>query len=168
MMLIGIDPHKSTSTATAVAPDTNTLAEYERMLDWASQWSQRRWAVENAEGMGRHVASWLLAHDEHVVDVPPRSTARVRQLSRGSGRKNDRIDAAAAAGVAALQGDAYPLHPEGSTDALALLDERRTNISQARVRAANQLHTLLRALLAGSAPRELSAAKAEKLLVGLC
>lgn len=162
MMLIGIDPHKRTYTATAVAPETNrdvasvrigaTLAEYQRMLGWAAQWPQRRWAVENAEGMGRHVASWLLARGEHVVDVPPRATARVRQLSRGAGRKNDRIDAAAAACVAALQGEAYPLHPEGPTDALALLDERRTNISQARVRAANQLHTLLRALLAGGAP----------------
>ncbi|MDV6014397.1 IS110 family transposase [Haloechinothrix sp. LS1_15] len=174
MMLIGIDPHKHTHTATTVAPDTNqdvasmrfgaSLSEYERMLDWAAQWPQRRWAVENADGMGRHVSSWLLARGEQVVDAPPRATARVRQLSRGAGRKNDRIDAAAAACVAALQGEAYPLHPEGPTDALALLDERRTNISQARVRAANQLHALLRALLPGGAPRELSAAKAEQLL----
>lgn len=83
--------------ATAVAPDTNrdvvslrigaTRAEYERMLNWASQWSQRRWAVENAEGMGRYVASGLLAHDEQLVDVPPRSTARVRQLSAGPTEK---------------------------------------------------------------------------------
>src|SRR5699024_2867545 len=117
--------------------------------------------------MGRHIASWLLARGEEVVDVPPRCTARVRQLSRGSGRKNDRIDAAAAACVAALQGDAYPLQPEGPTDALALLDERRTNISQSRVRAANQLHSLLRALLPGGAPRELAATKAETLLATL-
>ena len=33
-----------------------------------------------------------------------------------------------------------------------LLDERRANLSQARVRAVNQLHALLRALLAGGAP----------------
>ncbi|MFD8222154.1 hypothetical protein ACFV2U_53150 [Streptomyces sp. NPDC059697] len=47
MMLIGIDPHKSTHTATAVDPETNrdlasiridvTLQEYQRMLDWACQ-----------------------------------------------------------------------------------------------------------------------------------
>lgn len=174
MMLIGIDPHKSTHTATAVAPETNrdvasvrieaTLPEYQRMLDWASQWPKRRWAVENAEGMGRHVTSWLLARGEQVVDVSPVATARIRQLSRGGGRKNDRIDAAAAAGVAALQGDARPVQPEDPTNALALLDERRTNISQARVRAANQLHALLRALLPGGAPRDLSATKAEHLL----
>ena len=174
MMLIGIDPHKSTHTATAVAPDANhevasiridaTLREYRRMLTWARQWPQRRWAVENAEGLGRHLTSWLLARGEDVVDVPTTATARVRQLSRGGGRKNDRIDAAAAACVAALQGDARPLQAEGYADAMAVLDERRVNLAQSRVRAVNQLHALLRALIAGGAPRDLSAITAAALL----
>ena len=122
MMLIGVDPHKSTSTATAVEPESNrevasiridaTLREYRRLLTWAGRWPERRWAIENAEGLGRHLASWLLARGEQVVDVPTTATARVRQLSRGGGRKNDRIDAAAAACVAALQGDARPLEAE--------------------------------------------------------
>jgi transposase len=106
----------------------------------------------------------LLARGEQVIDVPTTATARVRQLSRGGGRKNDRIDAAAAACVAALQGDARPLEAEGAADAIGLLDERRANLSQARVRAVNQLHALLRALLAGGAPRELSATAAAALL----
>ena len=174
MMLIGIDPHKATHTATAVEPGTNrevasiridaSLKEYQRMLKWSARWPQRRWAIENAEGLGRHLASWLLARGEDVVDVPSTATARVRQLSRGGGRKNDRIDAAAAACVAALQGDARPLAAEGAADALAVLDERRVNLSQARVRAVNQLHALLRALLAGGAPTDLSAATAATLL----
>jgi transposase len=154
MMLIGIDPHKSTHTATAIAPDANhavasiridaTLGEYRRMLTWARQWPQRRWAVENAEGLGRHLTSWLLARGEDVVDVSTTGTARVRQLSRGGGRKNDRIDAGAAACVAALQGDARPLQAEGYADAMAVFDERRVNLAQSRVRAVNQLHALLR------------------------
>jgi len=174
MMLIGIDPHKSTHTATAITPDTNheaasiridaTLREYRRMLTWARQWPQRRWAVENAEGLGRHLTSWLLARGEDVVDVPTTATARVRQLSRGGGRKNDRIDAGAAACVAALQGDARPLAAEGYVDAMAVLDERRVNLAQSRVRAVNQLHALLRALIAGGAPRDLSATTAAALL----
>lgn len=82
------------------------------MLDWARQWPERRWAVENARGLGHHLTSWLLARGEQVVDVPPSATARVHQLPRGAGRKNDRIDAAAAACVAALQGDARPVQPE--------------------------------------------------------
>src|SRR5215211_3310572 len=174
MMLIGIDPHKSTHTATAIAPDAHhevasiridaTLREYRRMLTWARQWPQRRWAVENAEGLGRHLTSWLLARGEDVVDVPTTATARVRQLSRGGGRKNDRIDAAAAACVAALQGEGRPLQAEGITDALALLDESRMNLAQSRVRLVNQLHALLRALIAGGAPRDLSATTAAALL----
>ena len=162
MILIGIDPHKSTHTATVIEPGSQrevaslrieaSLGEYRRMLAWARRWPQRRWAVENAEGFGRHLTSWLLARGEDVVDVPSTATARVRQLSRGGGRKNDRIDAAAAACVAALQGDARPMEAEGYADALAVLDERRVNLAQSRVRAVNQLHALLRALLAGEHP----------------
>src|SRR5215207_10577704 len=167
MMIIGVDPHKSTHTATAVDPQTNrtvasvridaSLAEYRWLLRWARQFDSRRWAVENAEGLGRHLSSWLLARGEEVVDVPSAATARVRQLSRGGGRKNDQIDAAAAASVAALQGDGRPLQAEDLTDALALLDESRTNLAQSRVRLVNQLHALLRDLLAGGAPTDLSA-----------
>ena len=174
MMLIGIDPHKSTHAATAIEPGTTrqvdsiridaTVSDYRRMLAWARRWPQRRWAIENAEGLGRHLASWLLARGEEVVDVPTTSTARVRQLSRGSGRKNDRIDAAAAACVAALQGDSRPLLAEGPAEAMAVLDERRVNLAQSRVRAVNQLHALLRALLAGGAPTDLTATTAAKLL----
>ncbi|MFF3062759.1 transposase [Streptomyces sp. NPDC057909] len=73
-----------------------------------------------------------------VVDVSPSTPARVRQLSRSGGHKNDCIDAAA------LQDDARPVQPEDSMDALALLDERRSNLAQARGRAVNQLQALLR------------------------
>ena len=174
MMIIGVDPHKSTHTATAVDPQTNltvasvrieaSLADYRRLLRWAGQFDRRRWAIENAEGLGRHLSSWLLARGEDVVDVPSAATARVRQLSRGGGRKNDQIDAAAAACAAALQGDGRPLQPEDLTDALALLDESRMNLAQSRVRLVNQLHALLRDLLAGGAPTDLSATTAAALL----
>jgi transposase len=70
-----------------------SLAEYRWLLRWARQFDSRRWAVENAEGLGRHLSSRLLARGEEVVDVPSAATARVRQLSRGGGRKNDQIDA---------------------------------------------------------------------------
>lgn len=158
MIVIGVDPHKSTHTAAAVDPVTNTdlgslrieatLADYRRMLAWAKQWPQRQWAVENAEGLGYHLAQWLVARGEVVLDVPTTATARVRELSRGARRKNDRIDAASAACVAAAQGDARPVVPEDHVDALELLDERRMNLSQNRTRIINQLHRLLRELLA--------------------
>ena len=177
MMLIGVDPHKSSHTATTVDPATNsdlgsvrveaTSAGYRRLLVWAGQWPDRRWAMENAEGLGHHLALWLVAMGEMVVDVAPAATARVRQLSRGGRRKNDRIDAAAAACVAALHGDARPVRAETHADSLALLDERRKNLSNNRTRSVNQLHALLRELLPGGAPTDLTAAKAATILRGL-
>ena len=176
MIVIGIDPHKSSHTATAVDPATNTdlgsiridatRTGYKTLIDWAKTWPTRKWAVENAEGLGHHLAQWLLVLGELVLDVPTTSTARIRQLSRGGRRKNDRIDAAAAACVAVLQGDARPVDSEGPTDILALLDERRTNMSNSRTRLVNQLHALLRQLLAGGAPTSLTAASATTLLRG--
>ncbi|MGW6423832.1 IS110 family transposase [Nocardia sp. NPDC055053] len=177
MMLIGIDPHKSTHTATAVDPATNSdlgsvrieasFVGYRQLLAWSRQWSERRWAVENAEGLGHHLALWLVAMGESVVDVAPAATARVRQLSRGGRRKNDRIDAAAAASGAALHGDTRAVRAETHADSLALLDERRKNLSGNRTRSVNQLHALLRELLPGGAPTDLTAPKAATVLRGL-
>ena len=96
-MIIGLDPHKSSHTATAVEPSTNTsvasvrieasLAGYRELMRWAAQFPERRWAVEGVRGLGRHVAQWLVARDEVVLDVPSTATARVRELSRGSRSK---------------------------------------------------------------------------------
>ncbi|SEH69652.1 Transposase [Mycolicibacterium rutilum] len=177
MIVIGVDPHKSTHTATALDPSTNSdlgslrieasVADYERLIGWAKVWPERTWAIENADGLGHHLALWLLARGEVVLDVSATATARVRELSRGGRRKNDRIDAAAAASVAALQGDARPVHSETTTDSLALLDERRVNLSQHRTRTINQLHALLRELIAGGVPTSLTPAKATTALRGL-
>ncbi len=56
---------------------------------WAKRFGERRWAVENAGGLGRHLAQRLAATGESVVDVPPKLSARVRVLSSGNARKND-------------------------------------------------------------------------------
>ncbi|HEX4101765.1 MAG TPA: IS110 family transposase [Pseudonocardiaceae bacterium] len=170
MVVIGVDPHKSSHTAAALDPGTHktletvrveaTLAEYRRLLSWAKQFTERRWAVENARGLGRHLAQWLVARGEIVADVPATATARVRELSRGGRRKNDTLDAAAAACVAALHGDAAPVVAEGTSTVLAMLDERRTNLTQQRTRTVNQLHAVLRDLLPGGASTDLSADQA--------
>lgn len=174
MIIIGVDPHKSTHTANAVDAASNktagalqidaSLTGYRRLLRWSQQFGDRRWAVENARGLGRHLAQWLTARGEHVVDVPSTATARVRELSRGGRRKNDVIDAAAAAAVAVLQGDANTVLTEDASTVLALLDERRGNVITQRTRLVNQLHALLRDLLPGGARTGLTAAAAAQLL----
>lgn len=173
-MIIGVDPHKSSHTASAVDPATNTvvgslrvdasLAGYRELLRWGRRFGDRRWAIENANGLGCHLAQWLVARDEVVVDVATTATARVRELSRGGRRKNDVIDAAAAASVAALYGDAVEVAPDDETTVFALLEERRANVAAQRVRAVNQLHALLRDLIPGGAKTNLTAAAATGLL----
>ena len=175
MMLIGIDPHKTTHTAAAVEPDTHhevasiridaSLRDYRRLLTWANQWPQRRWAVENAEGLGQHLTSWLLARGEQVLDVSTTATARERQLSRGGGRKNDRIDSSRCRlrrrtarrwpTVASRRSCRCP-----SGTRRAARQPKPNLVSE----AVNQLHALLRALIAGGAPRDLSATAAAALL----
>lgn len=174
MVIIGIDPHKRTHTASALDPVTHsvrdtveieaTFAGYRRLWRWAARFERRRWAVENAHGLGRHLARWLIARGEMVADVPATATARVRELSRGGRRKNDVIDAAAAASVAVLAGDARPVAGEDLTSALALLDEQRANLVTHRTRLINQLHALLRDLVPGGADTDLSTATASRIL----
>jgi len=173
-MIIGIDPHKASHTATVLDPVLNTavaslrveatVAGYRRLLGWARRFDERRWAVENAKGLGCHLAQWLVAQGEHVEDVATTATARVRELSRGGRRKNDVIDAAAAASVAALQGDSVVVTAEDDTTVFALLEERRANLAAQRVRTVNQLHALLRDLIPGGAPTSLKAAGAAQML----
>ncbi len=174
MVIIGVDPHKRTHTASAMEPASGTvlatlqidasLGGYRQLLRWASSFDERRWAVENARGLGRHLAQWLVARGERVDDVPSTATARIRELSRGGRRKNDVIDASAAASVAALRGDANPVVVEDLTTVLALLDERRDNVTTQRTRLSNQLHALLRDLVPGGAATHLTATAASRLL----
>lgn len=173
-MIIGIDPHKMSHTANAVDPATNSTAAslridaslvgYRELMRWSKQFPDRRWAVENARGLGRNLAHWLVARGEVVLDVPSTATARVRELSRGSRRKTDVIDAAAAASVAALHGDANVVTAEDHTTVFALLEERRANVAAQRVRIANQLHAVLRDLSPGGAALALTAKSAATLL----
>jgi len=65
-------------------------------------------------------------------------------VSRGSRRKTDVIDAAAAASVAALHGDATIVEAENHTTVFAMLEERRANPAAQRVRITNQLHAVRR------------------------
>jgi transposase len=174
LVVLGVDPHKQSHTATALVVGSQqqlaslripaTTAGYQQLLSWARQFPQRRWAVENARGLGCHLTRWLLARGERVHDVRTTATARVRELSRGRGRRTDALDAAAAAAVAALQGDAAKVQPEDATVVLAVLEERRSNLVAQRTRSVNQLHALLRELIAGGAPRKLRADRATQLL----
>jgi transposase len=174
MIVIGIDPHKSTHTATALDPATNTdlgsvrieasLAEYLRLIGWAKAWPERTWAIENADGLGHHLALWLLARGELVLDIPTTATARVRELSRGGRRKNDHR---CRGGQCRRLTGRCPSGPSGDHHRLPGTVRRASSQSVPQQnRIINQLHALLRELMAGGAPTSLTPAKATAALRG--
>jgi transposase len=123
--------------------------------------------VENAGGLGRHLAGRLAAAGESVVDVPPKLSARVRVLSTGNARKNDDLDALAIALAASRNERLATLDPEAASEALRLLSERREDLVAERTRALNRLHALLRDLVPGGVTGKLSADRAARILRGI-
>ena len=101
-----------------------------------------------------------------MVDVPPKLSSRVRVLSSGNARKNDRLDATFTA-LAALRNDRLVSvqpedGPEGHAEVLRLLTERREDLVAERTRALNRLHVLLRDLLSEPVGKQLSTDAAAK------
>jgi transposase len=103
---IGVDPHKISQTAAALDEHGQlldrrrfpaTLDGYQALRQWAGRWDDRRWAVEDAHGVGRALAQRLVGDGEQVVDVPAKLAARIRVLSVGHGRKSDPHDAVSVA-----------------------------------------------------------------------
>jgi transposase len=86
VVIIGVDPHKRTHTASALDPGTHrvlatlqidaTLAGYRQLARWATRFESRRWAVENARGLGRHLAQ------------PSASRSGERRAGRGQRRRS--------------------------------------------------------------------------------
>jgi transposase len=178
-VLIGVDPHKASLAVAALDEATGELLERAsfpqdrvglRALErWARRFPERRWAVENAGGLGRYLAVRLAGSGESVVDVPPKLSARVRVLSSfaGNARKNDGLDALATALAASRNGRLAPVDPEDSSEVLRLLSERREDLVAERTRALNRLHGLLRDLVPGGVARTLSADRAGHILRGI-
>ena len=176
-VLIGVDPHKATNFVAAIDEQGELVGQQTfpatrkglRILQrWAKRFPERRWAVEGASGIGRPLAQKILAAGERVVDVPPKLSSRVRVLSTGNARKNDRLDATFTA-LAALRNDSLSSvqpedGPESHVEILRLLTERREDLVSERTRALNRLHVLLRDLLSDPVRKQLSTDAAAKLL----
>jgi transposase len=173
LVIIGIDPHKATHTAVAVDDNEEVLAELEvraagdqrdRLLGWAQRFEERTWAVESAGGLGDLLARQLVEAGEHVIDVPPTLSARVRLLGSGKSSKNDPNDARSTA-IAALR---HPrLRMAGADDhaaAIRLLVDRHHDLGRLRTQAVCRLHRLLCALTPGGHARRMSADQAQRVL----
>ena len=82
---VGIDPHKKTLTATVLDVRGGMVATasfkvsgvgHRALLEWAEGFGPvRRWGIENASGLGRHTAVFLIEQGHDVRDVCPTRTA---------------------------------------------------------------------------------------------
>jgi transposase len=176
VITIGIDPHKASLTIVAVDSAGKSLGHrwllvnagtLSQLLAWAGEWPARRFAVEGAYGLGRLIAQQLAAVGEQVLDVPATLAAQARLLNIGGGRKTDAADAASVAQVALHCPTLRMVAAEDQTSILRLLTERREDLAAESTRILNRLHSLLRDLLPGGAPTDLTAEKAARLLRGL-
>ncbi|HEX6711703.1 MAG TPA: IS110 family transposase [Rubrobacter sp.] len=178
-VLIGVDSQETSVAVAALDEATGELLERAsfpqshaglRALErWARRFPERRWAVENAGGLGSHLAGRLAAAGESVVDVPPKVSAKVRVLSSfaGNARKNDGVDVLATALAASRNYRLAAVDPEVGSEVLRLLSERREDLVAERTRALNCLHALLRDLLPGGVTGKLSADRAARILRGI-
>lgn len=118
--------------------------------------------------MGALLAQQLVAAGEHVVDVPPKLSSRVRLLERGKIDKTDPNDARSAAIVAwhnPLLNVVTGLDEHRVV--LRLLADRDHQITANRTRTICRLHALLCLLIEGGTGRLLTVAKAEQLLASV-
>ncbi len=143
-VIIGMDPHKRSATIEVLDARERVVeqgryltdtAGYKGMLAAGRKWPHRRWAVEGANGIGKHLAQRLIADGEHVVDVPAKLSARARVFSTGQGRKTDATDAHSIAVVALRTPDLRVVQVDDEHVALRLLADRRDELGVRRTQA---------------------------------
>src|ERR687890_2034079 len=172
-VVIGMDPHKRSATIEVMSGDETIVGAgrfgtdrdgYAAMTRYARQWPDRVWAIEGCSGIGRHIANRLLADGEHVLDVPPKLSARARVFATGQGRKTDATDAHSVALVGTRMSGLRPVVNDEQLALLRILVDRRRSLGEDHTRMIAQLHQLLLELVPGGAKKSLSAAQAKALL----
>lgn len=157
MVVLGIDAHKRTHTAAAADPVGRLVAAktvvatslgHLRLLQWAGQWPQRVWAVEDCRHVSRRLESELLAAGETVVRVPPKLMAQVRASARTRG-KSDPIDALAVARAYLREPDLPLACLEGESRQVKLLVDYREVLVRERTQLENRLRWRLHELFPG-------------------
>ncbi|HEY9378931.1 MAG TPA: IS110 family transposase [Jiangellaceae bacterium] len=172
-VMIGVDPHKGSHTATALDATEHELAclrvragrrQVEQLLAWATRFEARTWAIESANGLGYLLAQQLLAAGEVVLDVPATLAARVRVLSSGQSNKNDPNDARSVA-IAAMHAPMLAaVRVEDHRTVLRLLAKHHTDLARWRNKICCRLHALVAELVAGGISKEVVVSDAFALL----
>ena len=160
MVTLGTDAHKKSHTIVAV--DTAgaeigsvTVAAtgdgHLRAVQWAAQYDDRMWAIEDCRALSRRLEADLLRIGERVVRVPPKMMAGARRSARQAG-KSDPIDALAVARAALREPDLPVAQLDGPSREIRLLVDYRESLVKDRTAAQNRLRWRLHELEPGYDP----------------
>lgn len=147
MVTIGMDSHKRTHTAVALDDVGRRLAEktvaattdgHLVLVQWADQWPEARFALEDCRHLTRRLERDLLAAGRRVVRVPTRLMAGARRSGRQPG-KSDPIDAEAVALAALRHPDLPVAELDGPTRDVKLIVDHRRDLVAERTRTQNRL-----------------------------
>ncbi|MFF3228838.1 IS110 family transposase [Nocardia suismassiliense] len=172
-VIIGMDPHKRSATIEAIDPTGRVLTTgryttdnpgYTEMLTAAKRFTDRIWAIEGCNGIGRHLALRLVHDGETVLDVPTKLSAQVQVFATGNGRKTDPVDAHSVALAALHAPNLRRVHADPELVALGMLADRRDGLGHARTDTLNRLHRILLELVPGGAKKFLSSRQARELI----
>jgi len=156
-VIIGVDAHKRTHTLVAVDEAGRKLAErtvaatpdgHLKAIEWAAQWHERLFAIEDCRHLTRRLEIDLLRVGEAAVRVPPRLMAGVRESGRERG-KSDPIDALAVARAALREPDLPVARLDGESRDLRLLVDHREDLVRERTRIQSRLRWHLHELFPG-------------------
>jgi transposase len=172
-VMIGIDPHKGSHTATMLDRAERELRhvtvragrhQVEQLLEWVDGAKPRTWAVECAGGMGYLLSQQLVAAGERVLDVPATLASRVRVLGTGQSTKTDPNDARSVA-IAALRAPSLAVvRPADHVAVCRLLAKRHTDVARWRTKLCCRLHALVGDLVPGGISKEVVVSQARSLL----
>jgi transposase len=149
VIVIGVDLHKQTHTAAAVAPATGELRSegtvrarqrgHEQLLGWARALDRERlWALEDCRHVSGSLERVLLARGERVVRVPPRLMGDARRGGRQAG-KSDAIDALAVARAALRERELPAAQLAGPEREIGLWLDHREDLVAERSRIQQRL-----------------------------
>lgn len=149
MMVVGIDPHMKTHTASALDTATGqtrgertvncTERGREDLLAWAREISPDRYfAIEDCRHVSGRLERFLLSRGERVVRVPPKMMAGARCSARTYG-KSDPIDAACVARAALREPNLPEASLAGPERDVRLLVDHRDDLVGERARIQKRL-----------------------------
>lgn len=147
VVVIGVDAHKRSHTLVAVDEVGRKLAvrtvgtsseDHLKIVEWAGQWPQVRFAVEDCRHVTRRLERDLLTAGCAVVRVPTHLMAACRRSGREPG-KSDPIDALAVAHAALREPNLAVARLDGPTREMKLLVDYRHDLVVQRTELINRL-----------------------------